>query len=213
MTPSESHTSPRSHYFITPDDRGERHEVSARIWDRDYRFVCAPGVFSAHRLDLGTSVLLNRINPPDPNLNASILDLGCGYGPIATALATTCPKAQIDAVDVNDLALGLTAHNARRHGVGGRVHPIRPDQWDGKTYDEIWSNPPIRIGKEQLHDLLATWLARLSPNGCAWLVVGKNLGSDSLAAWLNDQGFPTQKYASAKGFRILQSARDESRLD
>ena len=70
-------------------------------------------------------------------------------------------------------------------------------------YDEIWSNPPIRIGKAALHDLLRSWLPRLRPGGAARLVVARNLGADSLQRWLIDQGYACERAASAKGFRVL----------
>ncbi len=76
-----------------------------------------------------------------------------------------------------------------------------------EEYDEIWSNPPIRIGKEALHELLLTWLPRLAPGGRAVLVVGKNLGADSLQRWLGEQGWPCERLASAKGFRVLEARR------
>ena len=75
---------------------------------------------------------------------------------------------------------------------------------------KIWSNPPIRIGKQALHDLLLTWLPRLKPDGAAYLVVGKNLGADSLTAWLTSQDWPARKLASAKGFRVLKVQRSDS---
>ncbi|NUP73296.1 MAG: methyltransferase, partial [Sinomonas sp.] len=78
---------------------------------------------------------------------------------------------------------------------------------DAVRYDEIWSNPPIRIGKEALHGLLLTWLPRLAPGGRAVMVVGKNLGADSLQRWLGEQGWPTVRLASAKGFRVLEVRR------
>lgn len=191
-----------SHYFETPTDSGRRHRVQATIWGREYEFVSAPGVFSAHRLDLGTQVLFRET--ASSSGARKLLDLGCGFGPIAIALATHCPGARVDAVDVNELALQLTRENAQRHGVADRVRAVHPEALlsDG-DYDEIWSNPPIRIGKQALHDLLAGWLPRLRPGGSAWLVVAKNLGADSLQAWLTSQGWPTERVASAKGFRIL----------
>lgn len=196
-----------SHYFETPSGQTTRHQVAATIWGRDYEFISAPGVFSAHRLDIGTHVLFRETTPPPPD-SARLLDLGCGFGPIAIALATHCPQALVDAVDVNDLALGLTAENAERHGVAARVRTLRPHEFDDDTeYDEIWSNPPIRIGKQALHEMLAEWLPRLRPGGLAWLVVGKNLGADSLQEWLTAQGWPTQRVASAKGFRVFRVER------
>jgi len=73
------------------------------------------------------------------------------------------------------------------------------------VFDTIWSNPPIRVGKAALHDLLGAWLPRLAPAGEAWLVVQRHLGADSLAVWLADQGWgEVEKVASAKGFRVLR---------
>jgi len=194
-----------SHYFETPDGSDDaRREISATIWGRTLTFTTSGGVFSGGRLDPGTAVLLRSVDPPLGGARR-LLDLGCGYGPIAVALAAVCPDADVTAVDVNDRALELTRVNAARAGVAVRaVHPedVPPDT----RFDEIWSNPPIRIGKDALHELLASWLARLETDGRAYLVVGRNLGADSLQAWLTDQGYVCDRLASAKGYRVLQVA-------
>lgn len=195
-----------SHYFQTPEGPQRQQQISATIWDRNYTFTTASGVFSGSRLDPGTAVLLRETEPPTGS--PRILDLGCGFGPIAIALATECPGASVDAVDVNDLALELTRINAAASGVANRVRAMRPESVDADVrYDEIWSNPPIRIGKPALHELLLTWLPRLSDAGLARLVVGKNLGADSLARWLTEQGWAVERTASAKGFRVLEVKR------
>ncbi|MEZ5091028.1 MAG: methyltransferase, partial [Micropruina sp.] len=143
-----------------------------------------------------------------PDGAGRLLDLGCGWGVLAVALASACPGAVVDAVDVNPRALALCADNARAHGVGDRVRPLLPADADpSATYDEIWSNPPIRIGKQALHDLLLTWLPRLKPDGVARLVVGRNLGADSLQRWLTGQGWRCERTASAKGFRVFTVSR------
>ena len=121
-------------------------------------------------------------------------------------LAVAVPEARVTAVDVNERALLLARENAERLGVADRFRAVLPQEVDpDATYDEIWSNPPIRVGKDALHELLLDWLPRLLPGGRAVMVVGKNLGSDSLARWLGEQGYPTEKLASAKGFRVLES--------
>ncbi len=195
-----------THYFHTPEGPEHRREVHATIWDLDYDFVGADGVFSGSRLDLGTSVLFRETEPPEGARR--LLDLGCGFGAIAVALARSVPGALVDAVDVNERALELTRENARRHGVGDRVSVGTPEEFDpAARYDEVWSNPPIRIGKDALHGLLTTWLARLTPDGVAHLVVGRNLGADSLARWLAGQGWDVVRTASAKGFRVLEVRR------
>lgn len=192
-----------SHYFETPTGPAPRRTIEARFWDTDWTFTTAPGVFSHDGLDLGTGVLL-RSHTPGAGARR-VLDLGCGYGVLAVALASAAPNARVDAVDTNRRALELTAENARAHGVGDRVRVLAPEDADPDArYDEIWSNPPIRIGKDALHALLLQWLPRLAPGGVARLVVGRNLGADSLQRWLQQQGFRCDRTASAKGFRVFE---------
>jgi 16S rRNA (guanine1207-N2)-methyltransferase len=192
-----------SQYFSEqPSGTEVRRAISAQIWGRELTLITASGVFAADWLDRGTAVLLRT--SPIPQDSPRILDLGCGYGPIALAIALHCPGAVIDAVDVNERALALCRENAEALGVADRVRVLRPEQVDPDVrYDEIWSNPPIRIGKHSLHELLLSWLSRLAPDGVARLVVGKNLGSDTLQRWLIEQGYSCERVASSKGFRVL----------
>jgi len=191
------------HYFTNSPNAGRnRQTTTATIWGTDYRFITASGVFARSGLDIATQVLLRALEPPSGARR--LCDVGCGYGPIAIALADHCPDAVVDAVDVNDTALGLCGENAALAGVADRVVPLRPEQTDPDVrYDEIWSNPPIRIGKQPLHELLLLWLPRLRPGGVMRMVVGKNLGADTLQAWLTGQGYRCERVASAKGFRVL----------
>jgi 16S rRNA (guanine1207-N2)-methyltransferase len=192
-----------SQYFTEqPSGNDVRRTISAQIWGRELTLITAGGVFAADWLDRGTAVLLRT--SPIPQGSPRILDLGCGYGPIALAIALHCPGAVVDAVDVNERALALCRENAKALGVADRVRVLRPEQVEPDVrYDEIWSNPPIRIGKQSLHELLLGWLARLAPDGVARLVVGKNLGSDTLQRWLIEQGYSCERVASSKGFRVL----------
>ncbi|SDD76214.1 class I SAM-dependent methyltransferase [Auraticoccus monumenti] len=192
-----------SHYFTTPEGPEQRRPLQVTLWGHELGLQTAGGVFSANSLDLATQVLL-RSHRPAPT-SRRLLDLGCGWGPIALALALELPDAVVDAVDVNERAVALTRDNARAAGVGGRVRALLPDAVGRKVrYDEIWSNPPIRVGKEALHELLLTWLPRLADDGVARLVVGRHLGADTLQRWLVEQGHPCQRTASAKGFRVLE---------
>lgn len=190
------------HYFTpTPSsDAGER-TVSFRVDGRSYRMRTSRGVFSADRLDLGTRVLLER--GPRPPASGRLLDLGCGYGPIACVLATRSPDAEVWAVDVNERARALTEGNAATLGLGN-VRVAAPDAVPpDATFAAIYSNPPIHVGKPALHELLRTWLPRLTPDGMAYLVVQRNLGADSLHRWLVSEGYVCDRLASAKGYRVL----------
>jgi 16S rRNA G1207 methylase RsmC len=195
------------HYFSAdPATPFKRVPVRANVWGHWLELTTGSGVFAQGRLDVGTGVLLREEGPPVEA--RELLDLGCGYGVIGLAIAVAVPEARVTAVDVNERALLLARENAERLGVAERFVAALPDEVAPEaTYDEIWSNPPIRIGKEALHELLLRWLPRLRPGGRAVLVVGKNLGSDSLARWLEEQGYPTEKQASAKGFRVLEARR------
>ncbi len=161
------------------------------------------GVFAGDRVDPGTQALLEEA-PAPADVPADVLDLGCGYGPIAVALARRAPAARVWAVDVNERAVELTRDNAYLNGCGN-VHACPPGEVPADLgFAAIYSNPPVRIGKAALHALLLEWLARLSPDGRAYLVVQRHLGSDSLAAWLRGQGYRVDRLASKRGYRVLE---------
>lgn len=194
-------------YFTAEPASALRHtDVQARVWGHELTLRSTSGVFSYGRVDTGTGVLL-RSAEPDPAAR-EVLDLGCGYGLLGVGLALAVPSAAVWAVDVNARALATTAHNAAAHAVAERVRVGRPDEVPtGVRFDEIWSNPPIRIGKPAVHALLRTWLPRLAPHGRAVLVIGRNLGADSYQRWLVAEGWSCERLASAKGFRVLEARR------
>jgi 16S rRNA (guanine1207-N2)-methyltransferase len=198
-----------SHYFSTePGDAGARREIEFSVAGRNFRLTTAGGVFSVERLDPGTAVLLRKAELPGPDTTGPLLDLGCGYGPIACVLATLAPAAPVYAIDVNALARQLAAENATRIGAGRRLRVLDPDEVpDDIAFSQIWSNPPIRVGKSELHAMLRRWLPRLAPDGVAWLVAARNLGGDSLHRWLVDEGWQVVRHASQKGYRVLRVRR------
>lgn len=201
-------TSGPDHYFTAePASPEELRSRTVSLAGRDVTVTTAGGVFSPDGLDKGTRVLLDRV--PDPPDTGTFLDLGCGWGPLALTMALLSPEATVHAVDVNRRALDLARRNAADLGCHRVVVGTPDDVDDAVRFDLIWSNPPIRVGKAVLHELLTTWLPRLAPGGTAYLVVQRNLGSDSLQAWLG-RALPdleTSRHSSAKGFRVLQVHR------
>lgn len=207
------------HYFTArPASPAERRTLAVRLAGRDVEVEVASGVFSPGRLDLGTQVLLRTVPPLDEALAstaatgapAHVLDLGCGWGPVALTMALEAPAATVWAVDVNERALDLVRRNADRLGLPG-VRAVTPDEVpDDVALAALWSNPPIRVGKDVLHAMLLRWLPRLAPGASAHLVVQRNLGADSLQRWLAEHlerplpGVRVDRAASAKGFRVLE---------
>ena len=192
------------HYFSPhPGSTARPAQVTARIWGHELALQSVSGVFSHGRVDLGTGVLL-RTSRPDPSARTA-LDLGCGYGLLTVALGVELPQARVWAVDVNERALDLLRRTAQRHGLTS-LRAVTPQEVPPDVqFEAIWSNPPIRVGKEALHSMLELWLQRLAPGAAAHLVVQRNLGADSLQRWLQDTlDLRVDRVASAKGYRVLR---------
>jgi 16S rRNA (guanine1207-N2)-methyltransferase len=194
------------HYFAErPGTSSRPGAVDLVLPDLHLRLETDRGMFSPDRIDLGTRILLETV--PSPPAHGDLLDLGCGYGPIALTMASRSPSARVYGIDVNQRALEVARRNATTAGLDNvsfmPAEQLSPDV----RFTAIWSNPPIRIGKDALHELLLTWLPRLAPGGRMVMVVGKHLGGDSLQRWLTEQGWPTERLASSKGFRVLETRR------
>lgn len=191
------------YFAASPDVASEPRVLELSLPDVHLRLTADRGVFASEQIDTGTKYLLLEAPAPPPNA-ARMADVGCGYGPIALTLASRAPEAEVWAIDVNDRARDLCIANASDAALGN-VNVSTPDGVPNDLrFDRIYANPPIRIGKAALHDLLTVWLDRLTPDGIAYLVVQKHLGADSLTKWLNEQGWPAQKLSSRKAFRILE---------
>ena len=218
------------HYFTAHPETGHRPgQVHVLLPDVHLELATDAGVFSPSRVDPGTRLLLDvAADPPggppaeggkladnmgtgagpgSEQAGLDLLDLGSGYGPIALVLARRAPTATVWAVDVNERALDLCARNAARAGLSN-VRCVMPgDSALPATFAGIWSNPPIRIGKQALHDLLGGWLPRLAPGAAATAVVQRHLGADSLHRWLTEQGWDVSRIAARAGYRVLRITR------
>ena len=197
------------HYFSnSPESELKLRAISAQIAGETQELVTANGIFSPEHIDTGTQVLLATVPAPPPGGN--LLDLGCGWGPVALTLAKLSPHATVWAVDVNERALDLVRANAQRMSMTN-IMAVTPENVPVDIeFMAIWSNPPIRVGKSELHAILEKWLPRLESGCDAWLVVQRNLGSDSLHRWLEatfPESFSFVRAATSKGFRVLRARK------
>ncbi|MFM9919765.1 class I SAM-dependent methyltransferase [Lacisediminihabitans sp. H27-G8] len=197
------------HYFSEmPESELKFRQIRVPLADQTFELTTSNGIFSPERIDAGTQVLLANTPPAPPGGN--LLDLGCGWGPIALTLALQSPHATVWAVDVNSRALDLVRRNAEAVGVTN-INAVTPEDVPADlSFLSIRSNPPIRVGKNELHGMLEFWLPRLDPESDAWLVVQRNLGSDSLHRWLEGwlpADFAVSRAATNKGYRVLRVRR------
>ena len=193
-----------SQYFdAQPAVTSSERTIRLTLPDLTSDLVTDRGVFSADQIDTGTKLLL--LDGPGPTPDDEVLmDLGCGYGTIAYALAVRNPTATVWAVDVNERARALCERNT--HDLGN-VKVFAPEDVPSGAIDRIWSNPPIRVGKAALHGMLERWLDRLTDSGSAHLVVQKHLGADSLHRWLETKGWAVERRTSKKAYRLLDNTR------
>lgn len=201
MTSDPDH--PNQHYFSEePEVESARKRIAVTLPDGSFEMETDTGVFSHGRVDAGTKFLL--LEAPELPERGDLLDLGCGAGVIALTMARRRPECRVWAVDVNARARRLTSDNAATLGLRNVTVAAPEEVPDDVSFAAMWSNPPIKVGKSELHDMMRRWLPRLSTDGVGVLVVNKNLGSDSLQKWLTEQGHPTKRLASRQGFRLLR---------
>jgi 16S rRNA (guanine1207-N2)-methyltransferase len=190
-----------NHYFDPGDGEWTSREIQVVLDGREFTIETAASTFSPEHLDTGTRILLETV----PDAIGTVLDIGCGWGPIALTAALRSPESSVWGIDVNQRALELTRRNAVRVGVSNVTVGLPDEVPADLRFDTIWSNPPIRVGKAELHAILETWIPRLNPGGEAWLVVAKSLGAESLQKWLGER-WPDAEVSTAeiaKGFRVI----------
>jgi 16S rRNA (guanine1207-N2)-methyltransferase len=219
-----THESRQPQYFAAePSSPSRPRTVRLDLTDVSVALHTDSGVFSADRIDPGTKILLDATAPSDSNRKGShdaqlppgdLVDLGAGYGPIALTLALRYEQRTIWAVEPNERARDLCRANAVEAGVGDRIRVVAPQEVPPDlVVASLFSNPPIRIGKQALHALLTYWMGTLARGGEAWLVVQRHLGADSLGRWLTEVGLPLERVASRRGYRVLRVRPSRSQGD
>lgn len=187
-----------------PSGPASERSVALNLGGVSLPLTTASGVFGAQRIDHGTMVLLRQA--PVPTACSGVVDLGTGYGPIAVAMGLRQPSSGVWAVDVNLRALELTRRNVAASHLTNVVVAEPHEVPAALRFDRLYSNPPIKIGQEDLRSLLTGWLTRLADGGDGYLVVKQTMGADGLGRWLTETGYPTLRAASKQGYRLLHVA-------
>ena len=197
-----------NHYFSdNPESTSAEKQIDISLGDTEIRVFTDSGVFSPQSLDKGTAVLLSHLDLAVDQ--GTVMDLGSGWGPISLALALKNTSLDVIAVEINPRAKQLLEKNAKNLAVGN-IQQRELEQIADNSVDQIWSNPPIRIGKKQLHQLLIEAFSKLKPGSDAFLVVQKHLGSDSLAKWIEAElSMEVLRVDSHKGFRVLKATKPQ----
>lgn len=196
-----------SHYFDPDPATPHAYSLIEAEWEQlAFRFRTDSGVFSRHRLDPGTDLLVKTVLRDLPDSKARLLDLGTGVGIMAIALARLRPRLEVTASDLNRRALELAAGNARQAGVSGRIRLVECDGVPEGSFDFILTNPPIRAGKETVYRLFAEAASSLAPDGVFYLVIRVKQGAASARRQLESLFGSVVTLARAKGYHVLRSS-------
>jgi len=199
------------HYFShQPGVESSPKEVAVSFIEKNFVFTTDRGVFSYGKVDKATHILLDTFlekfygKPPEV-----IADVGSGYGIISCVMAHRFAQSKILSVEPNERAQALTKINYVNNIGDDRLEILSPENVAQETkVDLVISNPPIRVGKEELFKLLQVWANNLNENGQMWLVIAKHLGSDSSSKYLEEKcGLRVKRIASKKGFRVLRAQK------
>ena len=192
-----------SHYFTNDYVKSEEKEINIIVKNTKLTLLTDNGIFSKHGLDFGTRTLLESLNLSE--LKGDILDFGCGYGPIGIYLKKTT-NANIDMLDINKRALNLARKNAKKNEVNINIFESDLYQNVTKKYDYIITNPPVRVGKQILYQILFEAAKYLKENGKLIFVINKNQGAKSVARDLSEK-YEVEIITKNKGFYIISAKK------
>ncbi len=188
-------------YYFDKNTTVESNEVTTRaeIGGKLYTFKTDNNVFSKKGLDFGTRTLLESIDIK--NINGDVLDFGCGYGPIGIYIKSNT-ESDVDMIDINERALNLARSNAKINKVD--VNIFESDVYSNitKKYDYIITNPPIRVGKKILYEILIGAKQYLKQDGHLIFVINKDQGAKSTMKDM-EKYYNVNLIGKNKGFFII----------
>lgn len=187
------------HYFINEDLKSEIKKFEMEINNQKFVFNTDNGVFSKGELDYGSYLLIKNVLPI---VNGKVLDLGCGYGPIG-CIVNKITNSEVLMIDVNKRAVHLANMNIKENKLSN-INAIVNDGLNNidDKFDYIVTNPPIRVGKEILYNLIYSCKERLEKNGEIYLVIRKQQGANSFIKDM-EKTFDVKIVDKSKGFFII----------
>lgn len=195
-----------SHYFTNDDVVSDPKIINYIHKGKKISFKTDNGVFSKSGVDFGSRLLIENFNAPE--LEGSILEVGCGYGPIGLCLASDYPNKKIDMVDVNLRAIELCKENAIKNNIKNtEVFASNLYESIDKKYSAIVSNPPIRAGKHVVHGVISEAYDYLEDDGTLMIVIQKKQGAPSAMNKMEEVYGNCEVITKDKGYYILKSTK------
>lgn len=192
------------HYYTeNPHSKVEKNTITYTFQKKTFTFTTSSGVFSKERIDYGSRVLIDAFE--EPEINGSVLDLGCGYGPIGILLASQFINRTITMVDVNERALRLAEQNCVANNVGN-IAIVKSDglkEVANQKFAAIITNPPIRQGKKVIYHMFEQASKSLLPGGELWVVIQKKQGAPSALAYLQTLFSKAEIVKKDKGYYVI----------
>ncbi len=192
------------HYYTSnPSSVSEEQELTYEVGGKSYRFFSDHSVFSIQRVDPGTDLLIRTILKEQTSAD-SVLDLGCGYGPIGIVLADQL-EAKAVMMDINERAMHLAEKGAEVNRVAAEI--ITEDQLGDRIVDLVATNPPIRAGKKTVYHFFQLAYDHLKEGGALYVVIQKKQGADSAEKELVRIFGQCETVGRKSGYHILRSIR------
>ena len=196
------------HYFTNqPNSKTDKKVFSFTLRGNTIKFQSDAGVFSRNEVDFGSRVLIEAFT--FPGIEGTILDVGCGYGPIGLSIAKEDENRLVEMVDVNLRAIELAKENAKVNNIEN-VKIYESSIYENVTglYAAILTNPPIRAGKVVVHTILREAHEKLLPGGELWVVIQKKQGAPSALDLLKELFDEVEVVKKEKGYYIIKSKKD-----
>ncbi|WP_165212760.1 class I SAM-dependent methyltransferase [Streptococcus tangpeifui] len=194
----------KMYYAEKPDAEHDIHDLTVQLLGETFRFYTDAGVFSKKMIDYGSQVLLSAL---DFSAGDSLLDVGCGYGPLGISCAKVY-NLTVSMVDINQRALDLARRNAQRNSVQADIYQSYIYEHVKGRFDHIISNPPIRAGKQVVHEILQGAYDHLNPTGSLTVVIQKKQGAPSAKAKMEQVYGNVELVKKDKGYYVLRSIKE-----